>query len=397
MSKSLSPRLFMSLRLLAVLLITVLVLAACQAGGGDSIKIGMNLEETGNIPKVGEHSRVAAEMFVEEVNEAGGVEIGGETYTLELVVEDNNGTAEGATAVANKLVTQDEVLALVGPNASVAAVPAGEVANNLETPMISPWSTNPNTTLNRPWVFRAPFLDPFQGPVVANFATEEFGAERACVLFDIATDYSNGLADNFRSAWEGLHGAGSVVAYESFTTGDQDFSAQLTNIGAADCDIFFTPQYYSEVPLIVEQAQDLGITVPIVGSDSWGDPQLLELCGSDCDGYFFSTHYVASGATGATKEFIDKFNARHNEIPSDVGALTWDSMRLMVQAMQNCGTITGDLAADRACVRDGLATISDFDGITGQMTFEEGGDPIKCAVIVQIQGGEVAFHESVCP
>jgi branched-chain amino acid transport system substrate-binding protein len=380
-----------------ILLFSVLVLGGCQAGGEDTLRIGMNLELTGSIPKVGEHSRVAAEMFVEEINAAGGVEIGGETYTLELVTEDNNGTAEGATAVANKLVTQDEVLALVGPNASVAAVPAGEVANNLETPMISPWSTNPNTTLNRPWVFRAPFLDPFQGPVVADFATEEFGAERACVLFDIASDYPTGLAENFRSAWESIHGAGSVVAFESFTTGDQDFSAQLTNIGAADCDIFFTPQYYNEVPLIVEQAQDLGITVPIVGSDSWGDPQLLELCGTACDGYFYSTHYVASGATGATKEFIDKFNARHGEVPSDVGALTWDSMRIVVQALQNCGDLSGDLAADRACVREGMAAIENFDGITGEMTFDEEGDPIKCAVIVQIQGDEAVFHESVCP
>lgn len=386
------------LRLFSLLLASsALLLAACGGGGGDTIKIGLNLEQTGNIPKVGEHSRVAAEMFAEEINEAGGVDVGGQQYQIELVTEDNNGTAEGATAVANKLVTQDEVLALVGPNASVAAVPAGEVANNLETPMISPWSTNPNTTLNRPWVFRAPFLDPFQGPVVANFATEQFGAERACVLFDVASDYPKGLADNFLSAWEGLHGEGSVVAFESFTTGDQDFSAQLTKIGATDCQVLFTPQYYSEVPLIVEQAQDLGIDIPIVGSDSWGDPQLLELCGEACDGLFYSTHYVASGATGATAEFIDKFNARHNEIPSDVGALTWDSMRLMVQALQNCGTLTGDLAADRACVRDGLASIENFEGITGNMTFDDQGDPIKCAVIVQIQGGEVGFFESVCP
>ncbi len=137
---------------------------------------------------------------------------------------------------------------------------------------------------------------------------------------------SGETAEAFRGAWEELHGAGSVVAYESFTTGDQDFSAQLTNIGAAGCDIFFTPQYYSEVPLIVEQARNLGLTMPIVGSDSWGDPQLLELCGGDCDGLFFSTHYVASGATGATKEFIDKFVEIHGEIPSDVGALTWDSL-----------------------------------------------------------------------
>lgn len=240
--------------LLVLALVGAAVLAACQAGGGggDTIKVGLNLELTGSIPKVGEHSRVAAEMYAEEVNAAGGLDVGGKKYNIELVVEDNNGTAEGAAAAANKLVTQDNVLVLVGPNASVAAVPAGEVANNLATPMISPWSTNPNTTLNRPWVFRAPFLDPFQGPVVANFATEQFGAEKACVLFDVASDYPKGLADNFKSAWEGLHGPGSVVAFESFTTGDQDFSAQLTKIKATDCQVLFTPQYYSEVPLIVE-------------------------------------------------------------------------------------------------------------------------------------------------
>ena len=385
------------LKLLALLLFSALALAACGGGGEDTIKIGLNLELTGSIPKVGEHSRVAAEMFAEEVNAAGGIELGGQTYTIELATEDNNGTAEGATAVANKLVTQDEILVMVGPNASVAAVPAGEVANNLETPMISPWSTNPNTTLNRPWVFRAPFLDPFQGPVVANFATAQFSADKACVLFDVASDYPKGLADNFRTAWETLHGPDSVVAFESFTSGDQDFSAQLTKIKATDCQVLFTPQYYSEVPLIVQQAQDLGITIPIVGSDSWGDPQLLELCGDACNGFFYSTHYVASGATGATKEFIDKFTARHNEVPSDVGALTWDSMQLVVQALQNCGELTGDLEQDRACVREGMAAISDFEGITGKMTFDNEGDPIKCAVIVQIQDGGVNFYESVCP
>lgn len=387
------------LALLVMALVGAAVLAACQAGdgGGDTIKVGLNLELTGSIPKVGEHSRVAAEMFAEEVNAAGGVDVGGQKYTIELVTEDNNGTAEGAAAAANKLITQDNVLVLVGPNASVAAVPAGEVANNLSAPMISPWSTNPNTTLNRPWVFRAPFLDPFQGPVVANFATEQFGAEKACVLFDVASDYPKGLADNFKSAWEGLHGPGSVVAFESFTTGDQDFSAQLTKIKATDCQVLFTPQYYSEVPLIVEQAQDLGITLPIVGSDSWGDPQLLELCGDACEGFFYSTHYAASGATGATKEFIDKFQARHGEIPSDVGALTWDSMQIVTQAIKNCGSLAGSLEENRTCVRDGMAAIQDFEGITGTMTFDEQGNPIKCAVIVQIQGGEAVFYESVCP
>jgi branched-chain amino acid transport system substrate-binding protein len=384
-------------RIISVLLVTAFFVSACSAGSGDTIKIGINAEITGDKPKVGEQCKFAAEMYVKDINDAGGIDVGGKNYKIELVIEDNNATAEGAAGAANKLISQDNILAMVGPNPSNAAVPAGEVANNLETPMISPWSTNPNATLNRPWVFRAPFLDPFQGPVVANFATNQFNVTKACVLFDIASDYPKGLADNFKDAWESLHGAGSVLKFESFTTGDQDFSAQLTSIKSSECEVLFTPQYYQEVPLIVSQAKDLGLDIPIVGSDSWGDPQLLELCGSECEGAYFSTHYVASGATGATKEFIDKYNAAYGYIPGDVAALTWDSLMIVTQAIKNCGNITGDLATDRSCVRDGMANITNFEGITGNMTFDNQGDPIKCAVIVQIQNGEFIAFDSACP
>src|SRR3990172_6817003 len=209
----------MSRKLLGLALFFVLALAACAPAAPPTIKIGVNAEITGDIPKVGEGTKFAAEMWLEEIG--GQLEVGGTTYPVELVIEDNEAKGESAAAVNQKLITQDEVLVIVGPQASKQAVPAGGVANDLETPMISPWSTNPDTTLNRPWVFRTPFLDPFQGPVVANFATEEFSADQACVLFDIASDYPKGLADNFKSAWEGIHGAGSVVAFESFTTGDR--------------------------------------------------------------------------------------------------------------------------------------------------------------------------------
>jgi branched-chain amino acid transport system substrate-binding protein len=290
------------------------------------------------------------------------------------------------------------VLIIIGPQASKQAVPAGGVANDLETPMISPWSTNPATTLDRPWVFRGCFLDPFQGPVVANFVTEEFGFTKAAVLYDVASDYPKGLAEFFKSAWEGLNGAGSVVAYESFTTGDTDFSAQLTKIKDSGAEFIFTPQYYNEVPLIVQQAHQLGWEAPIVGSDSWGSAETVALCGADCYGLFFSTHYAAAGATGATKEFIDRYNEKHGYVPDDVGALTWDTMRLAQQAIQDCGELTGDIKVDRKCVRDALAQIKDFDGITGKMTFTEEGDPIKCAVIVRIsEQGEFEFYQQACP
>ena len=293
-----------------------------------TIKIGLDVPMTGDFAFVGTQSQRAAEMKVADINGAGGLDIGGKKYTVELIVEDNEFKAESATAAATKLITQDQVLAIVGPQASKQAVPTGEVCNENETPMVSPWSTNPNTTLDRPWVFRACFLDPFQGPVAANFATDDLGFTKAAVLYDVASDYPKGLAEFFKAAWEDLHGAGSVVAYESFTTGDTDFSAQLTKIKGSGAEFLFTPQYYNEVPLIVKQAQELGLDFPILGSDSWGDPKTLELCGDACEGLYFSTHYAAEGATGATKEFIDRYKADYDETPGDFAALTWDAMAL---------------------------------------------------------------------
>ncbi len=386
--------------LVLIIAIAVLMAACAPPGGGgeDTIKIGINAPMTGDIPKVGEGTKFAAEMWLEDINAAGGLDVGGKKYQVELVLEDNESKAESATKANTKLITQDDVLVIVGPQSSKQAVPAGGVANDNKVPMVSPWSTNPNTTLNRPWVFRTPFLDPFQGPVLANFATEEFGATKAAVLYDVASDYPKGLAEFFKKGWEENHGAGSVVAYESFTTKDADFSAQLTKIKASGADFIFTPQYYNEVALIAQQAHELGWDKPIIGSDSWGSAELISLCGDHCDGLFFSTHYAAAGATGATKAFIDRYNEKHGYVPDDVGALTWDTMLLLQKAIQDCGTITGDLANDRQCVRDALAKIKDFDGITGSMTFTEEGDPIKCAVIVKISDdGEFEFYKQVCP
>jgi branched-chain amino acid transport system substrate-binding protein len=325
--------------------------------------------------------------------------VGDKKYPLEFIYQDNEAKAESATAAALKLITRDKVLAIIGPQASKQAVPAGEVCNANKTPMISPWSTNPNTTKGRPWVFRACFLDPFQGPVVAKFATDELGAKKAAVLYDIASEYPKGLAEFFKEAFERIHGPGSVVAFESFTTKDRDFSAQLTKIVKSDADILFTPQYYDEVPLIVKQAHQLGWKKPIMGSDSWGSAELMNLCGPDCFGSFFSTHYAAAGATGPTKEFIDRYKAKYGYVPDDVAALTWDATRMLLQAVQNAGNLTGNLENNRKAIRDALAKVTGFDGITGKMTFTEGsGDPAKCAVIVKISDkGEFEFFKSVCP
>ncbi|MBF0451538.1 MAG: ABC transporter substrate-binding protein [Candidatus Magnetomorum sp.] len=363
-----------------------------------SIKIGFNIPLTGDIPKVGECSKYAAKMLEEQINTSGGLEIGGKKYPLEFVFEDNESKAESATAVALKLITQDRVLAIIGPQASKQAIPAGEICDAYETPMISPWSTNPQTTQDRPYVFRGCFLDPFQGPVAANFVTKEFGAKRAAVLYDIASDYPKGLAEFFKSAFEKIHGKGSVVSFETFTTKDRDFSAQLTNIIRSKADVLFTPQYYDEVPLIVKQAHELGWNKPIMGSDSWGSAELVKLCGNDCKGLFFSTHYAAAGAKGKTLEFIEKYTAKYGYVPDDVAALTWDATRLLLKAIQNTNGLTGKQRKDRKAIKDQLAQIKNFEGITGKMTFTSEGDPIKCAVVVKINNqGAFEFYQSVCP
>ncbi len=379
-------------------LLVLMLAVSVPALAADTIKIGFNIPLTGDIPDVGESSKNAAEMLKKQVNEAGGLEVGGKKYMLEFVYEDNESKAESALAVVRKLVTQDNVLALVGPQASKQAVPAGEAANDLETPMISPWSTNPNTTLDRPYVFRGCFLDPFQGPVVAKFVTEEFGAKKAAVLYDIASDYPKGLAEFFKQAFEEIHGAGSVVAFETFTTKDVDFSAQLTNIVKSGADVLFTPQYYNEVPLIVKQAKGLGWNKPIMGADAWASGDLMGLCGDDCKGYFFPAHYSNVGATGATKEFIDKYTATYGKVPDDVAGLTWDSINVVLASIKNTGGLKGDMKADRTAVMEQMGQLKDFPGITGSMTFQPSGDPIKCAVVVKInEEGKYAFYKSVCP
>lgn len=385
------------MRTTSVILAAAVSVTAAMIGAdaADTIKIGFNIPLTGDNPDVGASSKNAAELYLAQ-NDA--VDVGGTTYDLQFIYDDNEYKAESAVKVNTKLITEEEVLGIIGPQSSSQAVPAGEVANNYQTPMISPWSTNPNTTQDRPYVFRGCFLDPFQGPVAANFATEELGATKAAVLYDIAADYPKGLAEFFKSAFEKIHGEDSVVAFETFTTGDKDFSAQMTNIMMANPDVLFVPQYYSEVPLIVQAAKEMGWNKPILGSDSWGGGDLMGLCGDACKGYYFSTHYAAAGAKGATKEFIDAYEAAYGKTPDDVAALTWDSLGLMIQAIQNTGGLTGDLETDRTKVKDALAAIEKFPGITGEMTFTPEGDPIKCAVVVRIdENGQFAFHKSVCP
>lgn len=379
-------------------LLALLLILPGAALAADTIKIGFNIPLTGDIPDVGEQSKRAGEMVLEKVNGAGGLDVGGNKYKLEFIYEDNESKAESAVTAANKLITQDNILVMIGPQSSKQAVPSGEVANNLKTPMISPWSTNPDTTKDRPYVFRGCFLDPFQGPVVAKFVTSEFKAKKAAVLYDIASDYPKGLAEFFKAAFEEIHGKGSVVNFETFTTKDVDFSAQLTNIVKGGADVLFVPQYYNEVPLIVKQAKQLGWKKPIMGADAWAGGDLMGLCGDDCKGYYFTAHYSNVGAKGKTKEFIDAYKAKYGKLPDDVAGLTWDTIGVALAAIQKAGKITGKMKKDRKAVMKALGSLKDYPGITGTMTYTPDGDPAKCAIIVQVnKDGLYEFYQSVCP
>ena len=289
----------LSLFVLVIMLLGV-VLSACQPAAPSAIKIGLNVELTGTIPVVGESSKNAAELAVKEVNDAGGLDVGGTRYMVELLVEDNEDKAESAAAAAQKLVTAG-ALAMVGPNASRNAIPASVVAESSTMPMISPWSTNPKTTTvgdtdeAKKFVFRAAFIDDFQGVVAAKFAMDELKTTQPAVLYDVASEYNKGIAEVYKRTMEesGLQ----VVAFETYTSGDKDFSAQLTKIKDAGADSLFLPNYYSEVPLQVQQAHRVGYDGVILGSDSWGNIELVTLCGAECEGYYFTTHYAADIAT----------------------------------------------------------------------------------------------------
>jgi branched-chain amino acid transport system substrate-binding protein len=289
------------------------------------------------------------------------------------------------------------VLAVVGPCGSGRAIPAGQVNNENKVPMVSPWATNPTVTSNRPYVFRACILDPVQAPAAVRFARGQFaGLTKTAILYNIDDDYSKTLAELFRDSWVQTNGAGSVVAFESFGQKDQDFSVQLTRIVNSGAEILYLPDYYNHVALIVPQIKDLGWgDRPILGSDSWGSADLVSLSKGSVAGYYFTTHYAAAGATGKTKEFIDQYRAAYGYVPDDVAALSYDSVRIILEAIQLAG-ISGNLATDRENIRASIAGLKDFDGITGRMTFDGNGDPVKPAVVVRISNsGEFEYVTSL--
>jgi len=360
------------------------------------IRVGFNLPITGMFELVGSHSKNAAELIRKEIDAAGGLLVGDSKYRVEFLYGDNESNPGTASKLAIDQVSHGKVLGIIGPQSSRQAIPVSQMANSFSTPMITPWSTSPVTTQDKPFVFRSCFIFTMQGPIITKFAAKEWGVKKAAVLYDIVSDYPRGMAKAFREAFEKTNGSGSVVAFEEFRTGDQDFSKQMEKIKESGAELLFTPQHYDEVPVIVREAQRAGLTIPIMGSNSWAGGDLIGTCKGDCEGLYFTGNYAPGGAKGINKTFVDKYLSTYNELPDEPAALTWDAVRVFLEAVKNAGKLTGNLINDRKAVRDAIVGVKNFDGATGVMTFNESGTPDKCAVIVKIENDTLNFHESVC-
>jgi branched-chain amino acid transport system substrate-binding protein len=367
----------------------ILLLLSCSfipgnGQAGQKLTIGLNLPLSGDRAATGISSKEGAELLRDQINGAGGLKVGDDRYEVEYVYADNESNPQKAVAATLELITRHNVLGVVGPNASSNAIPAGNICESFKTPMISPTSTNPRTTENRPFVFRACFLDNFQGEVMAKFAIKEFKATKAAVLYDISSAYPKGLAEFFKTAFEAKQGPNSVVAFENFLSSEKDLTLHLDRIVASDADVLFLPQYAHEIPSIIGQARARGWKKAILGGDAWESSDLMEKCGDKCKGLFFSSHFGAVGAKGKTLTFVEQYQAKYNQLPIGYAALGYDATNLLLTAISNIGTIRPNLLENRAAIKDQIAAIKGFEGVSGVLDMNASGDPSKSAVIIRI-------------
>ena len=375
-----------------ILVLAVSFLLAVTSGcgiGSNDLKIGVSAPLTGDIAALGMSTKNAILMAEAEINATGGIKIGEEMRKVKFIIEDDENKPEAAATVFQKLINQDRVLAIIGSQSSKCSNAGAPIAESAKITQISPWSTNPNVTKDREYIFRACFIDPFQGKVVAQYTMQNLKAKRAAVLYDIASDYNKGIAEVFKA--EFTKAGGQIVAFETYNTKDTDFSAQLTKIKGSKPDVLFLPNYFNEVPLQVQQARKLGITAKIVGSDSWSNQDLLKLGGKVMNGTYFSDHFFPASDQANTKAFIEKYQQKFKVLPDAAAALTYDCAYLLVNAITKAGK------TDTQAIRDAVAATQGFNGVSGIITYNGSGDPAKGAVIVRVDNGKFVFDSAVNP
>lgn len=377
---------------LAIIVTMVAVLAAgCGSDTASTqINVGGNFEMTGGVATFGQSSANGANLAFKQINAAGGV-LGKQ---INFVIADNKSEPAESTNAMTKLISEDKVVAILGAVASSNTLAASQVSEDSKIPFITPTSTNPKVTFDngkvKPYAFRSCFIDPFQGTVMANFASRTLKAKTAAIYIDNSSDYSKGLAEFFEKAF--VANGGTIVSKEAFLQKDQDFKATLTKIKATNPDVIYVPGYYQEVGLIVKQARALDITVPMMGGDGWDSPKLVEIAGAAAlnNGYF-SNHYSPEDKDAKVQKFVADYKAEYGQVPDALAALGYDAALMLVDAIKRANS------DDPQKITDALAQTKDLAVVTGTLTLNDRHDPVKSAVVIEMKDGKQVFKEKVNP
>ncbi|AGH96340.1 ABC transporter substrate-binding protein [Pseudobdellovibrio exovorus] len=372
-------------KLVSVIAVSLFVFSCTKKANENEILIGSYSPNTGATATFGQFQMNGTQMAIEEINAAGGIN----GKKIRHINYDNKSDNDETLAVVNRLISQDGVVAILGEATSGRSKIGAQVAQQHKIPMLTSSATNPDVTKIGNYIFRACFIDPFQGTVMAKFMTENLKLKKAAILRDIKNDYSVGLSDIFTQKLKDA--GGEILIDVSYQEGDIDFKSQLTAIKSKNVDAIFVPGYYNEVALIAKQAKELGIKQPLLGGDGWSSPKLYEIAKNSLDGSYFSNHYTTESTDPKTIAFVKAYREKYKEDADVMAALAYDAVYFMAEAIKNTTEVTPEN------IREELTKIKDFHGVTGKMSMNENRDAIKSAVIVQIQGPEYKYITSINP
>jgi branched-chain amino acid transport system substrate-binding protein len=349
--------------------VCALVLAGCAKSGSDTIKIGGIYPLSGSVAVYGVEAKNGVELAIEEINAAGGIN----GKKVELIAEDDEGNPEKSVNAFKKLTTKDGAKIIIGSLTSGCTQAITSLAQAQKVVVVAPAATAPAVTDAGNFIFRVCYTDPFQGKVGAKFTAENLAAKKAAVLYDVGNDYSVGLFENFKAGFEAA--GGTIVAAESYNTGDKDFNAQLTKIKNAAPDAVYLSDYYATVALIAKQLRAQGITAPIVGADGWGG--IVDNAGDEVLGGFYSDHYASDSTDQKVIDFVSKYSAKYSATPTSFAALGYDAMYVIRDAIVASGS------TDSVKVREAVEkTTGSY--VTGNLSFDENRNPTKSAVMLEI-------------
>lgn len=358
--------------------VVMTVIGAVLFGAGlvsaqtEEVVIGVLAPLTGNYATGGQSIANGAELAVNEANASG-------KYSVHFVLQKEDTQADQMRALnaMNKLIEFDQVTAIVGPMLSGTTLTAGPIAQEAGVPFITPAATAQAVSEIGDYQFRNVITNDVQAREMAAYAVQDLGMRRIAVMYT-NNDYGVGLRRDFEEAVRA--NGGDVVAAESYLDGDTIFSAQLANIAARNPDGLYIAGYYTEAALIAQQAAFQGLNVPIMGGDALDSPGLIELGGPAVEGVRFTSGFFADSDDELSREFVANYEAAYGRKPDMLAANAYDSARILIHVIGQVGT-------DRAKIRDGIAALKDFPGVTGLTSFAPNGDVIKPVYILRIENG----------